>query len=119
MTKTLMLAGRALELAQAIDKTMSDTNDRIGDLKAQADSLHQAAVAQAEKLQAEKLQAELKHELGLEADACCHVDLDYLAEHGIAFAKTGCQRSAGGIGDLLGQLLGRKSPEAPSGGGLH
>lgn len=114
MTKTLMLAGRALELAQAIDKTMADTNDRIGELKAQADSLHQAAVAQAEKLQ-----AELKHELGLEADACCHVDLDYLAEHGIAFAKTGCQRSAGGIGDLLGQLLGRKSPDASSGGGLH
>jgi len=113
VTKTLMLAGRALELAQAIDQTMSDTNDRIGELKAQADSLHKAAVAQAERLQ-----GELKHELGLDEDACCHIDLDYLAEHGIAFAKTGCERPSG-IGDLLGQLLGRKSPDAPSGAGLH
>jgi len=113
MTKTLMLAGRALELAQAIDKTMRDANDQIGELKEQADALHKSAIAQAEKLQ-----GELKHELGLDRDACCHVDLDYLSEHGVAFAKTGCERS-GGIGDLLGQLLGRKSPEAPSGGGLH
>ena len=40
MTKTLMLAGRALELAQAIDKTMRDANDQIGELKEQADALH-------------------------------------------------------------------------------
>ena len=109
MTKTLVLAGRALELAQAIDKTMRDANDQIGELKEQADALHKSAIAQAEKLQGE---------LGLERDACCHVDLDYLSEHGVAFAKTGCERSSG-ISELLGQLLGRKSPEAPSGGGLH
>ena len=113
MTKTLMLAGRALELAQAIDKTLSDTNDQIGQLKAQADALSAAGITQAEKLQ-----GELKHELGLEKDDCCHVDLDYLSEHGVAFAKTGCERSSG-ISELLGQLLGRKSPEAPSGGGFH
>ncbi len=115
MTKTIQLTGRALELAQAIDTTMTDTNKQIGKLKEQADALHKAAESQAEKLH-----EELKHELGLDKDACCHLDMTYVSEHGLAFVKTGCERS-GGIGGLLGSLLGGiTKPDTPSGsGGLH
>lgn len=113
MSKTIQLSGRALELAKAIDQTMPDTNTQIGELKAQADALHKAAEAQADKLH-----SELKHELGLAEDACCHLDMTYVREHGLAFIKTGCERP--GIGDLLGKLLGRASgDEKPTGGGLH
>ncbi len=111
MSKTIKLEGRALELALAIDKTMEDGNRQIGELKAQADSIHEAA-----RSRAEKLHEELKHELGLSRDDCCHLDTTYAEEHGMAFVKTGCERS-GGIGDLLGQLMGGRAEKKA--GGLH
>lgn len=113
MTKTLKLEGRALELARAIKAVEAETNAQIGNLKEQADALQKAAHAQADKLH-----GELKHELGLGERDCCHLDMTYVEEHGLAFATTGCQTSTSALGDLLGSILGRGGPAKPQ-GGLH
>lgn len=110
MTKTLKLTGRALELARDIDRLGEDTRRQIGELKDQADAISRAADAQAERLH-----SKIKAELELAEDACCHLDMTYLQEHGVAFARTGCERR-GGLGDLLQQLTGSRTPST---GGLH
>lgn len=110
MTKTMKLTGRALELAQAIGQLGQDTRQQIGTLREQADAISKAADAQAERLH-----SEIKAELELAEDDCCHLDMSYLQDHGLAFARTGCERRSG-LGDLLQQLTGSR---APSSGGLH
>ena len=111
MTKTLKLEGRALELARAIKAVEADANKQIGGLKEQAEAISKAA-----QTQAERLHGELKHELGLGERDCCHLDMTYIEEHVLAFAKTGCE-TGGGLADLLGSILGR-GQEKPQ-GGLH
>lgn len=110
MTKTLKLTGRALDLARSIDQLRQDTQQQVRALREQADAISQAAEAQAERLY-----SEIRAELELAEDACCHLDMTYLQDHGLVFARTGCRKPSG-FKDLLQQLLGSREPST---GGLH
>lgn len=51
----------------------------------------------------------IKRELRVDEGDHCHVDLEYLAEHGIAFAKTGCDSTS------LAELFGLGTDESAGG----
>lgn len=111
MSKTINLEGAALQIVREMVAHQDAVDDQLKALKEQAD----AVTASARKKE-EAQTALLKQCLGLADDDCCHVDVEYLKEHGLAFARTGCSRG-GGLADALANLFGKK-PERAS-GGLH
>jgi len=112
MTKTLKLTGAALELAIETIKVAEASNERIGELKAQAEALKEATDAQTEGLKGQLMRA-----LDLGEDECCHIDATYLAEHGLLFVITGCPRP--GIGGMLDAMLSEMNAKPKTGGGFH
>lgn len=105
MKKTIKLEGRAQRLAQEISELVEDSNRQVEALHAQAMTIQEAA-----QKRAEALHGDLKAELGLDPDACCHLDTTYAAEHGMIFARTGCERPRS-LADILGGVASK--------GGLH
>lgn len=104
MERTIRLEGRAQRLAQEIAELTEAGNQRVEQLRAQAMELQAGT-----QRQVEALARDLRAELGLEPDACCHLDTAYMKEHGIIFARTGCERPRS-LADIIGQA---------SAGGLH
>ncbi len=111
MTRTIKLEGAALQVVREMVEHQDAVNAQLKELKERADSIAQAA-----RRKEEAQTALLKQCLGLGADDCCHVDVEYLKEHGMAFARTGCERG-GGLADALASFFGKKPEQA--GGGLH
>lgn len=102
MTKTLKIEGEALEVV----RELVAQEDRVN-----ADVL---AIQEAAQRQRDILVSKLKDKLGLGDSDHCHVDIEYLAEHGVAFARTGC---GGGLSDLLAKMMGGvKAADKP---GVH
>jgi hypothetical protein len=92
VTKTLKIEGEALEVV----RELVAQEDRVN-----ADVL---AIQEAAQRQRDILMSKLKDKLGLGDSDHCHVDIEYLAEHGVAFARTGC--GGGGLSDLLAKIMG-------------
>lgn len=106
MTKTLKIEGEALEVV----RELVAQEDRVN-----ADVL---AIQEAAQRQRDILMSKLKDKLGLGDSDHCHVDVEYLEEHGVAFARTGCGHGAGGgLSDLLAKMMGGvKAADKP---GVH
>lgn len=106
MRRTIKLEGRAQRLAQEIAELVNDSNARVEALHTQASDIQLAA-----QERVASISMDLKAELGLEPDACCHLDTTYMAEHGVVYAHTGCEAA-----NPLAELLGARARKA---GGLH
>lgn len=83
--KTIKLEGKALETAHKFLHIQQELNGRMRELQERATQLGEEY-----NQQAAALTLELKRHLGLRASDCCHLDNEYLAEHGVAFVKTAC-----------------------------
>lgn len=100
MTKTLKIEGEALEVV----RELVAHGERVdADMR---------AIQEAAQRQHDILLSKLKGKLGLEDSDHCHVDIEYLAEHGVAFARTGC---GGGLAELLSGAMARASQKV----GVH
>ena len=113
MVKTLKVEGDALALVQEMAAHQAATNLKLDALKKDASDIVEAA----RRVEADQ-EARLKVLLGIAPDEHCHVDVKYLEEHGIAFARTGCGHGAGGaLSDLLAKMMGGvKAADKP---GVH
>ncbi len=91
MTKTLKIEGDVLDVV----RELVAHGERVdADMR---------AIQEAAQRQHDLLLGKLKAKLGLGDGDHCHVDIEYLAEHGVAFARTGC---GGGLSDLLAKMMG-------------
>lgn len=89
MTRTVRLDGKALGLAREMLTTMNSANERLVALSNEANAIRGAALQRMEALT-----QSIKRELRVDEGDHCHVDLEYLAEHGVAFAKVGCDSTS-------------------------
>ena len=89
----------------------------IKTLKVEGDALKkdaEAIIAAANRVE-DEMEARLKVLLGIAPEEHCHVDVEWLEEHGMAFARTGC--GGGGLSDLLAKMMGGvKAADKP---GVH
>ncbi len=102
MVKTLKVEGDALELVRSLKAHGDATSAKLDALKKDAEAI----IAAAKRVE-DEMEARLKVLLGIAPDEHCHVDVEYLEEHGMAFARTGCGHGAGGgLSDLLAKMMG-------------
>ena len=113
MTKTLKIEGEALEVVRELVAHQAATNLKLDALKKDASDIVEAA----RRVEADQ-EDRLKVLLGIAPEEHCHVDVEYLEEHGMAFARTGCGHGAGGgLSDLLAKMMGGvKAADKP---GVH
>lgn len=80
-----IIEGRAFEILKEVKQLQDDTNNLHSQLQKQMEEFSEGA-----KAKAMRLESELKELLGIKPGACCHIDTDYAAEHGMFFVRTGC-----------------------------
>lgn len=100
--KTMKVEGVALQIVRDLKAHGDATSAKLEALKKDAE-----AIVAASRRVEDEMEARLKVLLGIAPDEHCHVDVAYLEEHGLAFARTGCGGSAGGgLSDLLAKMMG-------------
>lgn len=111
MKQTLKLTGTALQQALELKRGVDQDRAALEALQEQT-----TAIGEAGNRRTQRELAALKEALGLEPDACCHLESDFYEEHGDVYVRTGCERP-GGLGEFLGRMMG--ADDTPAGGGLH
>jgi len=112
MVRTLKVEGAALQLVRDLKAHGDATSAKLEEMRRDAE----AVIAAAKRVE-DDMEARLKDLLDIAADEHCHVDVQYLEEHGVAFARTGCGHGAGGgLQDLLAKMMGGAPAPKP---GVH